>query len=87
MDGFPVFDVDSHFMEPPDLWADHIDPAFRGRVPVGSGDRGALVVDGDRRLPTVRWRRLAGGLSSLNEEWAHDVRASTTSVAGTPTRT
>jgi predicted TIM-barrel fold metal-dependent hydrolase len=69
MDGFPVFDVDSHFMEPPDLWADLVDPAFRDRVPVGSGDRGALVVDGDRRLPTVRWRRLAGGLSSLNEEW------------------
>ena len=64
------FDVDSHFMEPPGLWADHIDPAFRDRAPVGSTDRGALIVDGDRRLPAVRWRRLAGGLASLNEEWA-----------------
>jgi predicted TIM-barrel fold metal-dependent hydrolase len=66
---WPVFDVDSHFMEPADLWQDHIDPAFRDRAPVGSEDRGRVVVDGDRHFPTVRWRRLGGGLSSLNEMW------------------
>jgi predicted TIM-barrel fold metal-dependent hydrolase len=65
----PFFDVDSHFMEPPDLWAEHVDAEFRDRAPEGSSDRGALVVDGDRRLPTVRWRRLAGGLTTLQEEW------------------
>jgi predicted TIM-barrel fold metal-dependent hydrolase len=66
---WPVFDVDSHFMEPADLWRDHIDPAFRDRAPVGSNDRGRVVIDGDRHFPTVRWRRLGGGLSSLNEMW------------------
>ncbi len=69
-----VFDADSHFMEPPDLWADHIDPVFAGREPVGSADRGATVVDGDRRVPTVRWRSRAGGLASLNKEWATTYR-------------
>jgi uncharacterized protein len=66
---FPVFDADSHFMEPPGFWAEVIDPAFRDRAPVGGSDRGAITID-DRRLPTVRWRRLAGGLTTLNEEWA-----------------
>jgi len=65
-----VFDADAHFMEPPAFWAEHLEPQLRDRGPVGSGDRGALVVDRDRRLPTVRWRRLAGGLATLNEEWA-----------------
>ena len=67
--GVRFFDADSHFMEPLDLWADLIDPALSDRAPVGSTDRGAVVVDRDRRVPTVRWRRLAGGLTSLNEEW------------------
>ena len=62
------FDVDSHFMEPPDLWAEHIEPVFRDRAPTTS-DRGAMSVDGIS-LPTVRWRRLAGGMTTLNEEWA-----------------
>jgi len=66
----PVFDADSHFMEPPGLWTDLIDPVFRDRAPVGGSDRGGITVDRDRRLPTVRWRRLAGGMTSLNEEWA-----------------
>jgi predicted TIM-barrel fold metal-dependent hydrolase len=68
------FDVDSHFMEPPELWADHIEPAFRDRAPSGGSDRGALVVDRDRRLPTVRWRRLAGGLKTLEDTWATTYR-------------
>jgi predicted TIM-barrel fold metal-dependent hydrolase len=67
---WPVFDVDSHFMEPADLWRDHIDPAFRDRAPVGTADRGGVVIDGDRHFPTVRWRRLGGGLGSLNDLWA-----------------
>ncbi len=64
------FDVDSHFMEPPDLWAEHIEPALRDRAPVGGSDRGAMTIDRHLRVPTVRWRRLAGGLTTLNEEWA-----------------
>ena len=65
-----IWDADSHFMEPPDFWAEYIEPAFHDRAPAGSGDRGAITVDRDRRVPTVRWRRLAGGLTTLNDEWA-----------------
>ena len=64
---FRVFDADSHFMEPADLWSAHIDPALRSRAPVGDDDRGGLTVDG-RRFPTVRWRRM----QALNDTWRHD---------------
>jgi predicted TIM-barrel fold metal-dependent hydrolase len=66
---WPVFDADSHFMEPADLWRDRLDPDLRDRAPFGSDDRGALFVDRDRRFPTVRWRSRAGGLATLNQEW------------------
>lgn len=69
-----VFDADAHFMEPPDFWAEHLEPALRARGPVASPDRGATVIDRDRRVPTVRWRRLAGGLQTLNDEWATTYR-------------
>ena len=70
MDGFPVFDADSHFMEPIDVWRDRLPPDLVDRGPFGSDDRGALVVDRDRRFPTVRWRSRAGGMASLNQAWA-----------------
>ncbi len=70
MRGLPVFDADSHFMEPAELWREHIEPAFRERAPVFDPDRGGTTIDRDRRFPTVRWRSRAGGLASLNEEWA-----------------
>ena len=58
---YRIFDSDSHFVEPVDLWR-HIDPAFRGREPVSDPDHGGLVVDG-RRLPTVRFK----GVKRWNE--------------------
>jgi predicted TIM-barrel fold metal-dependent hydrolase len=67
---WPVFDADSHFMEPSDLWRERLEPEFRDRGPFGSEDRGALFVDRDRRFPTVRWRSRAGGLATLNQDWA-----------------
>jgi uncharacterized protein len=70
VEAFPVFDADSHFMEPDDLWRQRLPPELADRAPFGSGDRGALVVDRDRRFPTVRWRSRAGGLATLNDEWA-----------------
>jgi uncharacterized protein len=70
VDGWPVFDADSHFMEPDDLWRERLPSELRDRAPFGSGDRGALVVDRDRRFPTVRWRSRAGGLATLNQAWA-----------------
>jgi predicted TIM-barrel fold metal-dependent hydrolase len=64
-----VFDADSHFMEPPDFWREHIEPAFRDRAPIGTADRGGVVVDHDRRYPTINWRSRAGGLDTLNDMW------------------
>ena len=41
-------DCDSHFLEPPGLWREHLDPAFRADAPelVDSGGRLLLAVDG-----------------------------------------
>ena len=58
----PVFDVDSHFMEPPDFWAEHLEPAFARARPRGLR-RPRRV--GRRRRPPLPHRalaRLAGGL-------------------------
>ena len=73
MSDYPVIDVDSHFMEPADFWAEHLEPAFAARGPIGDADRGGATIDGDRRFPTVQWRSRAGSnLSTLNEMWARD---------------
>jgi len=70
---YPIVDVDSHFMEPADFWAEHLEPMFAARAPVGDADRGGATIDGDRRFPTVQWRSRAGAnLSTLNEMWARD---------------
>jgi predicted TIM-barrel fold metal-dependent hydrolase len=37
---------------------------------VFDADRGGTTIDRDRRFPTVRWRSRAGGLATLNDEWA-----------------
>jgi predicted TIM-barrel fold metal-dependent hydrolase len=68
---YPVVDVDSHFMEPPDFWSEHLEAEFAGRGPVGDADRGGATIDGDRRFPTVTWRSRRGGtLETLNAMWA-----------------
>jgi predicted TIM-barrel fold metal-dependent hydrolase len=61
-----AFDADAHFMEPPDFWAQYIEPEFRERAPVGDADRGGLTVDGRLRFPTVRWARMG----ELNRRWS-----------------
>ena len=33
--GFKVFDSDMHIVEPADLWARYIDPAYKDRAPKG----------------------------------------------------
>lgn len=70
MRDWPTFDADSHFMEPADLWRERLGPPWTDRGPFATDDRGGVVVDRDRRFPTVRWRSRAGGLATLNEEWA-----------------
>jgi predicted TIM-barrel fold metal-dependent hydrolase len=67
---WPTFDADSHFMEPAGLWQERLGPPWTDRGPAPTEDRGGVVVDRDRRFPTVRWRSRAGGLATLNEEWA-----------------
>ena len=48
--GFRILDTDSHQMEPPNIWADHIDPAFADRAPrigdMGNG-RAGMCVEGE----------------------------------------
>jgi predicted TIM-barrel fold metal-dependent hydrolase len=48
-----AFDTDTHFLEPPALWNEYIDPAYRSSVPVLRENEGrlTLVVD-DRGYPT-----------------------------------
>ena len=50
-DGLRFVDCDMHIMEPPDLFANYLDPQFKDRViiPVGADGkpcRGPLVIDG-----------------------------------------
>ena len=37
---YNVVDADAHVLEPPNFWADYIDPAYKDRVP-------ELIVDTD----------------------------------------
>jgi predicted TIM-barrel fold metal-dependent hydrolase len=45
--GFKVLDTDAHQMEPPTIWADYIDDAFKDRAPamgdMGGGRKGIMV--------------------------------------------
>ena len=45
--GYRVIDTDCHQMEPPQIWADYIDPIFADRAPVsqdmGNGRKGMMV--------------------------------------------
>ena len=70
---YNVIDSDGHVLEPPDFWADYIDPAYRDRVP-------ELIVDtdGKERL-RIEGRILGGqkGLGFAGAIGARDGRAST----------
>jgi predicted TIM-barrel fold metal-dependent hydrolase len=48
--GFKVMDSDMHVIEPPDLWQRYLEPAWRGRAPVGTTqggrDIGLVFADG-----------------------------------------
>ena len=47
--GFRIVDTDCHQMEPPTLWQEHIEPAFRDRAPrlEEHGGRPAMMVEGE----------------------------------------
>ena len=70
---YNIIDSDGHVLEPPDFWADYIDPAYRDRVP-------ELIVDtdGKERL-RIEGRVLGGqkGLGFAGAIGARDGRAST----------
>ncbi len=70
---YNVIDSDGHVLEPPDFWADYIDPTYRDRVP-------ELIVDtdGKERL-RIEGRVLGGqkGLGFAGAIGARDGRAST----------
>ena len=73
-DGLRFVDCDMHIMEPPDLFATYLDPAFRRRVslPLGADGRpkrGTIVIDGlpttmDAELQQYRKRSKPGGSDS-----------------------
>jgi predicted TIM-barrel fold metal-dependent hydrolase len=44
-DGFHVIDADAHQIEPSEIWAEYIDPAFRSRAP--RNENGRLMVEGE----------------------------------------
>ena len=44
--GFRVLDADVHVIEPMTMWAEHIDPAFRGREPQPEDLAFGMHVDG-----------------------------------------
>ncbi len=47
-EGFRIVDTDTHQMEPPEVWRDYIDPAFRERAPRREpGGRMPMVVEGE----------------------------------------
>ena len=70
---YNIIDSDGHVLEPPDFWADYIDPAYRDRVP-------ELIVDtdGKERL-RIEGRVLGGqkGIGFAGAIGARDGRAST----------
>ena len=51
-DGLPVIDADGHVIEPDGMWAEYIEPAFRGREPVVENPAFGLIVDG---IPINTW--------------------------------
>jgi uncharacterized protein len=55
---YNVIDSDAHVLEPPDFWAEYIDPAYRDRVP-------QLVVDTDGKERLRIEGRILGGARGL----------------------
>ena len=49
---YNVVDADSHVLEPPNFWADYIDPAYKDRVPELMEVHVALHAGGGRRPRT-----------------------------------
>lgn len=55
---YNVIDADAHVLEPPNFWADYIDPVYRDRVP-------QLVVDTDGKERLLIEGRILGGARGL----------------------
>jgi predicted TIM-barrel fold metal-dependent hydrolase len=45
-EGLRIIDTDAHQIEPPEIWSEYIDPAFRSRAP--KSHNGRLMVEGER---------------------------------------
>jgi len=66
-----VVDADGHVLEPPDVWARHIDPAWRDRavrVARGADGRDALLVDG--RPARLTTSEMLGGFGCMGKSLA-----------------
>lgn len=66
--GFRVLDTDAHQMEPPAIWTEYMDPAFRHRAPrlgnVGGG-RAGMCVEGE---PIIKQD---GNYVAFNTDYPH----------------
>ena len=62
MTGYRLISSDSHVYEPPDLWEQRIDPAFRERAPrlVHEADTDQWYADGDVKFGVVGSNQQAG---------------------------
>ena len=73
-----VISADSHVVEPPDLWLERIDQAFRDRAPrlVHGPETDAIVCDGASMLPIgiLAGAGRADDEVDLNGRWEQDVR-------------
>ncbi len=66
---FKVLDSDIHIIEPPDLWQQYIDPAFRDRVPSGlTEDAGDLRLAFDGKP----WGRVGADADRSQHRRGHD---------------
>jgi predicted TIM-barrel fold metal-dependent hydrolase len=45
LNGYRILDADGHVVEPVDMWAEYLEPAFKSRAPIRDGDAGGGLVE------------------------------------------
>ena len=64
---YNIVDSDGHVLEPPDFWADYVDPAYRDRVP-------KLMVDTDGKERLLIEGKMIGAGHAQARDMRHDAR-------------
>src|SRR6267378_651669 len=74
---FPIFDCDSHVVEPPEIWDEYVPSAIRSRVKSQfhfHTDTDVLHING-RVVPATREQEGGGGAGSRHRGMAAEIRA------------